>query len=796
MLKRLSILSFLMLAFLLKGYADEALRNCEITGTVRDSLNNEGLPFASVQLFSDGGDKLVAGGITDMQGKFSIKGIAEGRYQIAATYMGYSTKNANITISKKKEKIDFVLSPKEYALSEVAVEAEKMEMERSIEKSVVNISKMETLAGGTATEVMQSLPSVDVDINGAISYRGSNKVTILLNGKKSELVKSLDQIPAGQIERIELINNPSAKYEADGMAGIINIVTKKGQTGKTKTSLQIKAGHPETLGANVGVSGPLKKASYFVRGGINHQTKFQTKEHWRKNYENLDAYDYYQFDRQDETRNNALISAGLQVPISDKQQIGFSVLGSKKFNNADRHITYLTQTKDWETEHEILKDLDIDLDNYTLDANLDYSYDFVKGRALQANLNYSFLDQSHSMNNRYHSDTDDAEDKQETLSEQLNKLGSVSLDYVHPISDSLSFEAGYSFSSKDLTNDFSSQRFDPVACDWFDETDLANEFNFVQQINALYLSAKLKFSWFDVQAGLRGEYTQNSLNETDDDYADLFPSITISRKLGQHWTAFAGFNRRINRPTIKMLNPFTDEYADILNMHHGNPELKPEYVNSYELGTRAVFERVSAFASVYYRNIDQAISRIKSASNDSAFMVTFMNLDRAHQRGAELSLSLKAFKWWSINAACNVFNTKMIGQYGLNDIDKGKTAWNLNLSSKIKLPAAFTFQVMSFYRSPLPSVEGTYMHRYQTDMAVAKKIMKGKGKLVFKVSDVFNTYRYGLDLVGMDENGYYYSQKNRRKNESQYFILSFVYNFDGKEKQKKKAKFFLDEFAK
>lgn len=247
-----------------------------------------------------------------------------------------------------------------------------------------------------------------------------------------------------------------------------------------------------------------------------------------------------------------------------------------------------------------------------------------------------------------------------------------------------------------------------------------------------------------------------------------------------------------------MLDPFSNEYVDLLNMHKGNPDLKPEYVNSVEIGNRLVFNKFSGLISVYYRNIDQAISRIKSASNDSALIVSFINLDKAKLTGGEISLSYNPFKWWNINSSSNIFYTNLSGEYGNNHIDNSRTGWDLSLSNNFKLPEDFDFQLTSYYRSKLPSVLVTYKERYYVDLALNKKILKNKAQIVLKISDVFNTYKFGLDLDAIDDNGFRYSQINRRKRESRYFILSFFYNINGKEQQHKKQKesFFLNKFDK
>jgi len=794
---KVTILIFLL--FVIVGNAFSAATKGEVSGTIKDNLSGDGLAFASVQLTSVVDTTFSKGAVTDIEGTFKIFDIPFGKYKLLASYMGYNQQEVMLDIQEKKMEVNIGLSKKDFNLSEVEVIAEKELVEQSIEKTTVNVSKNTTLTGGTAVDVMQILPSVDFDIDGKLQYRGSDKVTLLLNGEKSELVKSLDQIPADQIKKIEIINNPSAKYDAQGMSGIINIVLKSGNAGKNNSSVMLYAGYPETMGGNAGYSGNKRNSRFFVNGGINHKTKFQTKEHLRENYENPDADNYYQYDNQDEILNDAFINTNYAYAINKKQKIGLSLIGSTMFNSADRGIQYQTLDDSGMVIYESYKEIDISLDNFTIDGNVNYQYDFDKnGQLLKANLHYTMLDQLQEMDNAYYPELSMVNPElQNTFSKQLNKETDFSLDYSHPVSESVMFETGYNFDAKNLLNDFTSDSYNYQTIAWKEDTALANCFNYLQNINALYVNLIASTKYFNVQAGLRGEYTNNEQNsQKKDEYFDLFPSINISKQLKNHFNVFVAYNRRINRPTIKMLNPFTDEYADILNMHLGNPDLKPEYVNSFEAGNRFSFNKISGSGSIYFRNIDQAISRVKTASNDSALVVTFMNLDNAKLLGGELSLSYKPFTCWNINASGNVFYTRLIGEYGPNEINREQVGWTASIANNFKLPAGFGLQLNGYYRSKLPSAMGIYTERYYIDLALNKNILKGKGKLIFKISDVFNTYRFGLDLDAIDDNGYRYSQRNRRKNESQYFILSFVYNIDGKEKQKKKANFYLDSFDK
>jgi outer membrane receptor protein involved in Fe transport len=771
----------------------------EISGTIRDNNSGEGLPFATIQILTKKDTNLITGTLTDANGKYLIKDIQSGEYILMASYMGYTNCKKTLNIQSKKVKCDFSLVLKSISLSEISITAEKNLVEKNIEKTTVNVSKNMTVTGGNATDVMRTLPSVDIDIDGNINYRGSDKVIILINGEKSELVKSLDQIPASQIEKMEIINNPSAKYEAEGMSGIINIVLKAGKAGKDKTTLVISAGYPETVGGNASYSKMTGKTRFFISGGMKHNTKFQIKEHLRENYENINAYNYFQHDRQDEVLNDALINSNLEYSISKKQRIGISLIGSKKFNNAARQINYETLNKSGQTENESLKDLDIDLDNYTIGGNLNYKYSLINGGILSSKIHHSYFDLGQKMSNQYYPEVSSINPElQNTISKQINKQTDFSLDYLHPFNDSIQFETGYYFDAKDLMNDFNSESF-RTSGEWVSDSALASKFNYKQLIQTVYFNLNAKLKYFELQAGLRGEFTTNLQDNTPtDEYFDIFPSVNISRKLNKHFSVFAGYNRRINRPTIKMLNPFSFEYADLLNMHKGNPDLKPEYVNSIEIGNRFVSNKFSGMSSIYYRNLDQAISRIKSASDNSALFVSYLNLDKAKLIGGEISLTYKPFKWWNINSSSNIFYTNLSGEYGNNLVNNSKTGWTMNMANNFKLPNDFGFQVSGYFRSKLPSVTGTYTERHYVDLALNKKILKTKAQLIFKISDVFNIYKFGLNLDAIDDNDFRYSQKNTRKNESQYFVLSFIYNINGKENQKKKQKenFFLDEFDK
>lgn len=787
---------FIFCLFFISNTINISAGNYIIKGYVKDSISNEGLPFSNIRLIRQSDSAFVKGAITDETGKFVLENIEKGTYWVLASYMGYIKKEKLITLNNKKVTCNFLLIQKSHSLSEISVTAQKKAVHYTLEKTIIDVSQNKTVLGGSAIDVIKTVPSVDIDINEKISYRGSNKVMILINGEKTELTNSLSQIPAEQIEKIELINNPSAKYDAEGMSGIINIVLKSNDKRKKKTTMMLNAGYPETIGGHIGYSGFMKKSNFFINAGITHKTNFQTKEHLRENYENPTAYDYYQYDRQDKNLNNIFINSKYNYAFNKKQKLNIYFIGSKKMDIANRTINYKTLNFSDNIESEQYKEIDIDLNNYAINSGISYKHSLDNGSEIFSKINYALFSQMQEMNNvLYTTGILQNPYLQNTYSEQLNNIFQFDFNYSYLLNDSVKIETGYRFDAKDLLNDFKSESNSNTG-EWINDTALSNTYNYLQYLQALYIDFSGNIKSIKTQIGLRAEYTIDYQNDIqNDDYIDIFPSISFSKKINKKATIYTNYNRRINRPTIKMLNPFSDEYADVLNMHKGNPALCPEYINSVELGSRFFLGKFSGFGAVYYRDIQQAISRIKSAVNDSALLVTFINLDKTKLLGIENSFAFDFFKKWRIILNSNLFYTNLTTNFGLNNIDNERIGWNLSIINTINLQKGIGIQIAGYYKSKLPSVMGIYQERYYIDFAISKKMLADKAILSFKITDLLNTYKYGLDLNAIDDNNYGYSQINRRKNESQYFILSFAYNLSSKKNAtKKKEKFFLENF--
>ena len=420
--KKQAIILIVLFISALISNANPTLKKVEVKGIVKDSKKKEGLPFATVQFLNFQDSSLVKATITDFNGNYKIK-INKGKYIIIASYTGYAKFSKSIEIKHSIKNLEFFLTQRKISLGEVSVTAEKKQINQTIEKTTVNIAKDKTVSGGTAIDALRNVPFVNIDMEGKVNYRGNDRVKVLINNEVSGLSQSLDQISADQIEKIEVVNNPSAKYESEGTSGIINIVLKTSKRGQNKSQFKLNIGSSETIGGNIGYSVMKNKTQFFINGGINHKTKYQTKEHFRDNYGNKNAYNYYQFDRQDGNVNGILINSNLKQKIGKKHKLGLSVIGSKSFNDADRKIEYQTLEKSKTLYQKSIKKIDIDLNNYMLEGSLNYVFKPNKKEKICSKFHYSYFDQSLTMDNKWYPNSQQNQSElQNTLSKQFNNI--------------------------------------------------------------------------------------------------------------------------------------------------------------------------------------------------------------------------------------------------------------------------------------------------------------------------------------------------------------------------------------
>ncbi|MBL7129298.1 MAG: TonB-dependent receptor, partial [Ignavibacteria bacterium] len=591
-------LNFILLISINSSIAQQG--NGSVKGYVIDNEANEPIESAAVSLYSNKDSSLVKGMETDNKGEFILTDVPFGSYYLEVNMVGYNTaivKGLMLNPNNKEINLETItLKSGITETEEILVEGEKSFIEFHPDKRVFNVGQELTTKTGTATDVLSEIPSVTVDSDGNVSLRGSENVKILIDGRpfgldgsnRSEILK---QIPASEIESIELITNPSAKYNPEGTSGIINIVLKKNkeQGYNGNLSLNLGTGDKYTGSANIN----LKNSRFNLFANYNYRLRNsdRSSSHFRENFSNNSISFTEQVETGNSRRNSHLLKAGLEYSINDKNTIGISSVYSdrsrKRFENSE--------TKELDSFNNIvtqyLRNNDEDEDGYHLDFSLTYASKFKKPKQLlTGEVSYSRSSENENLISRQTDivPTNTTPEKDNDYEKDITNDINIQLDYVHPFSKDSKLETGFRSIFRNSDNDFRTEYYDYIQNKFITDTNRTNQFIYSELINAFYGSYTGSISNFGYQLGIRLEHTNTdgelvTTNEAfNDNYLSVFPRASISHKLGTSQELQVSYSRRINRPRLRFLNPFPNS-SDPLNIRKGNPQLKPEFIDSYEL---------------------------------------------------------------------------------------------------------------------------------------------------------------------------------------------------------------------
>ncbi len=782
-----------------QNYRGGGQRNTEglggtVKGIVIDSATNAVVPYANVMLFNDKDSSLANGTVTDNSGKFIIKGIKPGKYFTTISFIGYKRyRKNNININAKKPNADLgtlKIISSSVKLKTVVVNGEKEMVTTNLDKQVIDVSKDLSSAGGTALDVMQNIPALTVDIDGNISLRGNSNVTILINGKPSGLsgINSSDvltQIPSSSIKSIELVTNPSAKYDPDGTAGIINIVLKK------KTNLGLNGvfnlnggtGNKYTGGGNfnyrtgdVNFFGDVSgRAFQFNRTGLSDRTNFYNDV---PSYINENSTGKYKM-------SMANIQFGMDFLPDDYNTISASVQyrhfnmdNNGSINNFEMDNTLATTNRfiDLNSGSRNVKSM-----MYSLDYKRDYD---EKGKSLTADLIYT----NNSMfggqytNYNYLIVNDSAASIPPSLinygTNNTHKNFIAQADFIQPINDQNKIDVGFKSSIEKLGMDYKYYNYDYGTGNWIIDPTRTDDYSYNDQIHAIYGIYMGGFGDFKYEAGVRGEdeITKFNLTTAGDtynrNYISVYPSVYFAYDFSPLDEIKISYSRRVDRPRIWQLNPFIN-YSDSLNLTRGNPELTPEYTNSYELGYSTDLFNISLYSSLFYKGTSGLITRISNLLNNGVTMTTFENIASQKNYGAELVGSGSIFKWWKYNANVSYFRTDINDPVLVTALTNYSYSWTGRINSIWMLDKTFSVQISSTYNSPTVNPQGRTNALYFTDFAMKKDFMSGDLSLTFRVSDIFNTRRYSSQEYGT---GFTLNTQGWR--DSRIFYLGVTYNLN------------------
>ena len=770
----------------------------KISGNITDSETAEPLEYATISLVNERFPNRIQGGITNENGNFDIE-IFPGKYNITLEYIGFQKVTLENRIIRVTTRLgDFKLNINSESLNEVELIGERTEVEIRLDKRIYNVGKDITVRGGSVTDVMDNIPAVSVDVEGNISLRGNDNVRILINGKPSGLVglsgsAALRQLPAESIEKVEVVTSPSARYEASGTAGIINIILKKDELIGFNATFIANTGIPEYLGSTATLNWRTKKLNVFSTTTYRDQKSLGggvfNNEYFNGDLPSSFANETRDYDR---IRKNYFINLGAEYYINDKTSLTISGFVRNSNNTSDAN----TEIDNLNVNGDILSSVDRLQEEAEEDNSSQFTANFTKkfnddGHELVAEiqLQKSAEDEFANISN-----SDSPSETAGTLESQIRNL--FQFDYVWPIDKNTQFEFGY-------RGDFSSQENDyEIAIKgngrFIIDTNLSNVLLFEQNINALYTQYGKKINKFSYILGLRIEKTNIVINQkTTNDfkekkYTNFFPTVNLSYEFSEEENITLGFSRRIRRPRSWSLNPFPSR-SSVTFFRQGNPDLDPSYSSTFDFGYLKRWEKFTLNGSAYYQKATQVITRITEATGEvvrvsedpiieiPSLRATSINLAENNRLGTEFTLTFTPSRKFRLSGNFNIFNSETIGTYNNQVFDAEIVSWFARINSNVTLPKGWTAQLRGFYRGPNATAQSKSKGFFVLSGAINKDVLNKKGTLSFNASDLLNSRFYRNTTTTELFTNYSEFQWRRPS-----YVMTFTYKINERKNQRRK----------
>ena len=786
---RNTALLFILSLFTITSFGQA--RQIILSGTITDVEKSEPLPYTTVSVYNRNGD-LIDGGIADENGIFKLN-VSPNDYSLNFEYIGFESITIDVkryTNSTNIGTIQLVSSLD--SLEGVDVVGQSAEVEIRLDKRVYNVAKNNLIRGGTVSDVLENVPSVSVDIDGNIELRGNNNVRILVDGKPSGLIglggiDALTRLPAESIEKVEVITSPSARYQAEGTTGIINIILAKRFLKGLNGVFNLSAGRNDTYSGSANLNYRKGKFNFFTNSGYSDRTN-KGRAVQDNVYKNpLESVERYVEERLFNRRRQGFnVNVGLDYQMTEKSSLTMSYLTNER-DGDDRTVNEQSQyqingvlvTNRYENE--------IDRED-SKQFSVDFEHKFNKqGHKLTATLQTEKNDETETSDiNSFFENGQPSDDSEINTTVESQERNLAQIDYVYPIDKNTQFEAGYRGTDNKRIIDFEVEIIDENNIVTTDE-NLSNVLDFEQEVHALYTQYGKKFNAFSFLAGMRFENTRIFVEQLDsssplnnDSYNDYFPTLNLGYEISPTASITLGYNRRISRPSARTLNPFQSRSSKT-SYFQGNPKLNPSYSNGIDIGYLKQFKKVTLNTSVYYRKSTDAISRVAVVTDETVFVNEIetpvirrlpINLGTVEQFGVEFNTSLRLIRGMRTNASVNFYRRIEEGNYQGISYDTDNASWSGNLSKSYRLPFDIQSQFSVRYRGPSESSFGKSKGFLYTDLALSKDILNDNATINFRFSDLFNTGKYDYQTttpVAVTDGVY-------QRREPTY-ILTFTYRF-------------------
>lgn len=793
------LLSFCVTTINAKNY--EPIEKISITGKVIDKETRQALEYATIVVKSLD-DEIITGGITDINGLFDVQ-VSRGTYNISVEFISFKTYTLlNQEIKQTTDLGVISLEMDAQALSEVEIIAEKSTVEIRLDKKIYNVGKDMTVKGGSASDVLDNVPSVTVDVEGNVSLRGNDNVKILINGKPSGLVglsgtDALRQLPADAIEKVEVITSPSARYDAEGTAGILNIILRKGKAQGFNGSLTANAGNPDNFGASVNVNYRTNKANFFNSTGYNYRNAPGNSTSNTKYFDENGVVSSFRNEKTTYDRENNRFNTtfGVEYFLSDKSSLTGTVLYRKSdgedistnINNQLDANNILNRTyQRVENEDEV-------------DETIEYSFNFTQdfktdGHKLIIDFQYG---KSTENSNAYISDFDTfptflENNPERNTTDEESKDILVKADYVLPIGENAQFEFGFKADLNKLTTDYLVEDFNSDTNQFFNNTNFSNTLNFDQDVYAVYSQYGEKINKFSYLLGLRAETTDRKIeliqtNEVfNKKFTELFPTVNLGLEFNDSESLTLGYSKRLRRPRSWFLNPFESRTSETY-IRKGNVNLDPTYTNSFDLGYLKRWDKFTLNSSIYYQHAVNNIEMVQTEDvRDIDGVPTLViirnpiNLSSQDRYGFEFTTNYSPFKWWRLNNSFNFFKSVTDGEFNNISYDSDDVSWFTRMVSRVTLPGEIDWQTTGFYMGPSEGAQSKRDGMLMVNLAFSKDIFKENATVSLNVSDLFNTRKRKSTSYSPTTESVGEFQWRQRQ-----IMLNFTYRFNQKKKRER-----------
>ena len=801
MQKLLTIIIILFLANLIQLDAvqrpnkSKKMGRGSIEGSLFRKESEKPIAYATLRLYRLKDSTLVTGAMSKKDGSFLIDKVPGGKYYLNIKFIGFSTKTIdNITVNRKKNKVnlgkihldrDFIQTQK------VVVEVEKQLVEFKTDRKVINVDQSLAASSGTAVDVLENVPSVEVDLDGDVSLRGSSGFIVMIDGRPSILDPNdaLKQIPASSIENIEIITNPSAKFDPDGTSGILNIILKKQKYEGSSSLYSINLGQHNRFGGSVLLNYKQKSYNLFLGADYNQNERPGSAINRNETYlDGVTTFVNSNGDRNNESQRYG-VRGGIEFDLSEKDKLSLQTNIGYRERKGSNKLNFEEWTSVNTTVEKEISDQSWSRGGNFYSATMDYFKSFDSPlHNLTAQVDFSRrIGDEESKDEMFDVNNDITFASAHTEKGPSTRLR-AKIDYIYPIKENHKLELGYQSRfgvSEDVTESFG---YNYETNQYFLEEEFSHSIEYRRNIHSLYSMYSGEYNKFGYQAGLRGEYTDRIVelrgesNQFTIDRWDIFPTAHMSYSFNEDLQAMTSYARRIERPRSWYLEPFTTK-SDAFNYRTGNPDLNPEYINSFELGILKYFGSNSLSLEGYHRSTENKVERIKTLIDplNNIFLNSIANVGTDYATGVELMLNYKPFKVWSSTLSSSVYNYRIETTKDDQVRNFESTNWNMRFKNNFDLTKSTKFELAFNYNSPSVSSQGEREGSFTSNAAVRQSLFDKSLSAVLQVRDIFGTSKNESTTIGESYRIYTLNERNTPT-----ISLTLKYNLNNF-KQKKKS---------